>query len=149
MDQSPRVIVTKAPFGEAERIITLDRPMTVAEVIETQKLSFRLPTVAAIRVGDDFDLEPIMRSAWQERSVGEGQTLAFISMPGRGNNNSGKQIIGLVASIALSLAAPFVGGAVAGALGLGAAGRSLASLAFIAGGTPLLDATIPLQKGLS
>jgi hypothetical protein len=121
--------------------------MTIAEVIETQRLAFRLPTIAVM--AEDGMPAPVLRAAWSTRMIGEGETLAFITMPGRGNNGGGKQIIGLIASLALSIAAPFVGGAVAGALGLGgsALARGIASVAFIAGGTALLDVVIPSPRG--
>lgn len=142
----PKVLLTTAPFGETWRTIPLDRPMTVGEVIAVHGITFHLPTIAVLI--SDGEAEPIMRSSWHARMVGEGQTLTFMSVP-RGGNGGGKQIIGLIASIALAVAAPYVGGAVAGALNLGATGKAFASIAFIAGGTPLLDAAIPPPKGTS
>jgi hypothetical protein len=144
MGAAPRVVLVTGPLADSPREITLDRPMTIAEVVETQRLAFRLPTIAVM--AEDGKPAPVLRGSWHVRMVGEGETLCFVAMPG-GRRGNGKNILGLVASLALAIAAPFVGGAVAGALGGSAIVKGIASVAFVAGGTPLLDAVIPPPRG--
>jgi hypothetical protein len=146
VDAAPRVVLVTGPLADSPREILLDRPMTIAEVVKTQGIAFRLPTIAVM--AEDGKPVPVLRGSWHVRMVGEGETLCFVAMPG-GRRGNGKNILGLVASLALSIAAPFVGGAVAGALGGSALVKGIASVAFIAGGTPLLDTAIPPSRGVS
>jgi sulfur carrier protein ThiS len=127
-----KVLLLTGPFGEPERMIALQRPMAVADVIDRHGLSFRLPTIAVLNG------EPVLRGEWPARIVGRTDTLAFVAVPGGGN--SGKQIAGLVAAIALTVAAPWAGAAIFGA---GTLGASLFSAAVIAGGSVLLNAVLP------
>lgn len=136
-----KVVLLTGPFGDPERVLTLARPMTISEAIETHELAFRLPTIAVLNG------EPVLRAQWPAQSVGRDDRLAFIAVPGGGGEGTGKQVLGLVAMIALSVAAPGIGTAVAGALQLtgtaAAIAASLASAAVIAGGSMLLNAMIP------
>jgi hypothetical protein len=130
------------PFGAAERSITLERPSTIAEIICANEVSFRLPTIAVL------DGEPILRGLWNVRMIDPSDTLFFISMPkggGGGGGGQGKQIAGLIAALALSVAAPMIGGMVAGSLfAAGTIGFSLTSSlvagAIMVGGSLLLNA---------
>lgn len=134
------VVLRTGPFGGPERSIALDRPMTIAEVIAAHDLGFRLPTIA-VMAG-----EPVLRGAWAVRVVRPGEVLAFIAVPrgDMGGEGNGKQIIGLVAALALSIAAPMIGGWVAGAFfGGSALAASVVSAALIAGGSLLLNALMP------
>lgn len=101
--------VMTGPFGDAERVIQLDCPMTVAEIIEANELQFRLPTIAVM--GD----KPVLRAEWASRVVGANDNVAFIAVPAGGGESGGKQIVGLIAALALSVAAPMIGGWAAGA----------------------------------
>lgn len=106
----PTVITMTGHFGEPERVIKLERPMTVAEVISQHELEFRLPTIAVM------DGQPVMRGEWDTRVIGSDEAILFASIPGGGGNSSPKQVVGLIAGLALSIAAPMIGGAVAGAM---------------------------------
>ncbi|HEY4200058.1 MAG TPA: hypothetical protein VGM83_05820 [Devosiaceae bacterium] len=130
-----RVVVSTGPFGAPERAIDLKRPMTVAEVVAIHGLAFRLPTVAVMAD------KPVMRGTWALRVVRPGDVLGFVAVPrGGGDSGSGKQIIGLVAALALSIAAPFVGSAIASTFfGGSLIASSLASAAFLPGGSLLLN----------
>jgi len=134
-----RVVLLSGPFGSPERTIELERPMAVAEIVAAYDLAFNVPTVAVM------DGEPVMRGTWAVKMVRPGESLAFIAVPRGGGNGGGKQIVGLIAAIALSVAAPLVGGFVAGALGFTAGtaaftiASSVTSIAFLLGGTALLS----------
>jgi hypothetical protein len=139
MEAGGKVVLLTGPFGEPERTIALDRPMAIAELVAAHELAFRLPTIA-VMAG-----EPVLRGAWALRMVRPGDVLAFIAVPGGGGGSpSGKQIGMLVAAIALSVAAPFVGTAIAGALFAGSTvAASIASAAFLVGGSLLLNMLMP------
>ncbi|KRA44704.1 hypothetical protein ASD80_06060 [Devosia sp. Root635] len=129
-----QIVLVTGPFGAPERQIALERPMTIAEAIAVNDLAFHLPTIAVMGG------EPVMRGQWALRMVRPGETLAFVAVPGGGGGEgdiSGKQILGLVAALALSIAAPMIGGAL---FGIGTIGASIASAAILAGGTMLLNA---------
>lgn len=136
-----KVVLLTGPFGDAERTISLDRPMAIAEVIAEQRLTFRLPTLAVM------DGEPVMRGQWALRVVRPGEVLAFVAVPrggGQGGNSQGKQIAGMVAALALSIAAPMIGGWAAGALfGGSALAANLVTAAVMVGGGLLLNALFP------
>lgn len=131
-----KVLLVTGPFGAPERTIELDRPMTVAEVVAVHGLSFRLPTIAVMGEA------PVMRGTWALRVVRPGETLAFVAVPRGGGEggNTGKQVAGLIAALALSVAAPLLGAALFGA---GTIGASLFSAALLAGGSLLLNALFP------
>jgi sulfur carrier protein ThiS len=142
-----KAVLLTGMFGAPEREIALARPMAIAEVIAAHELEFRLPTIAVLNG------EPVLRGQWAVRYVLETDVIAFVAVPGGGGggggSNSGKQIMGLVAALALSVAAPFVGSFLAGSLGFAAGtmgfsiASSLASAAFLAGGALLLNMLMP------
>lgn len=128
----PRVALTIGPVGGEIRAFDLPRPMTIQEVIDAEELRFRLPTIAIFSSGDTT--VPVLRKDWKTHVIGENEGLSFVTLPGGGGGDGqGKQIIGLLASIALAVAAPMI----AGALFTGLA-ASIASAAIVAGGSLLL-----------
>jgi len=141
---APRVLHFREVLADRPRGILLARPMTIAEVIEKHHIDVnRLPTIAMI--GE----EAVLRGQWNVRLVRENEVLLFIAMPrGGGGGGSGKQIAGLIASLALVIAAPYVGGAVAGLFGLSSTGAvaGISSAAFLIGGRLLLNAVLPSQS---
>ena len=130
------VQLVTGPFGAADRVITLDRPMAIAEIIAEHGLAFRLPTIAVMNG------EPVLRGSWALRVVRPGEVLSFVAVPRGGGDGGGqgKQLIGIIAALALSIAAPMIGGALFGA---GTLGASLASAAILTGGSLLLNALFP------
>lgn len=136
----PRVMTMTGPFaGAPDRIITLDRARTIADVIRRERLFFRLPTIAVI--AGKSEPAPVLRRDWTKRKVRRGEVLTFVTVPAGGGSGNGKQIVGLLASIALAIAAPFAGAAIAGALGFTSAlAANVAAAAFLVGGSLLLNA---------
>lgn len=137
--QGGTTVLLTGPFGEPERTITLDRTMTIAEIIDRFALTFRLPTIAVV------DGLPVLRGAWHLRRISEDDLLAFVAIPGNGGGSGdGKQIIGLVAAIALAVAAPMIGGWVAGAMfGGSQIAAGLVTGLVLAGGQMLLNTLFP------
>ena len=124
----PKATLMTGPFGDPERVIDLPEPTTIAEIIATNGLQFRLPTIAVI------DGEPVLRKEWPTRAV--ASNVAFVSLPGQGGSNgAGKQILGLVAGLALAVAAPMVGAALFGA---GTLGASLVTGLVLAPSSPII-----------
>lgn len=133
-------VMMTGSFGEPEKTIALPRPMTIAEVIAANDLHFRLPTIAVM--GD----KPVLRGEWNVRVVRETDVIAFVSVPaGGGGNNSGKQIVGLIAALALSIAAPMIGGWAAGALGFGAGTMGFTIASNLVAGLVLLGGSLLLN----
>lgn len=121
-------------FGGHDRTIQLPRPMTIAEAVDLHGISFRLPAIAIMEGG------PVLRREWPTRVILSSDTLGFVMLPGGGGANSGKQIAGMIAALALSVAAPFVGTWFAGTFfGGSAIASSLASAAFLARSAFILD----------
>jgi hypothetical protein len=138
---APVVVTMTGPVPTDMRKIELARPMTIAEAIAECDLKFRLPTIA-VMCGRDVEAAPVLRGQWHVRVVRHGETLAFVSVPGRGGlgGGSGKRIVGLVAAIGLAIAAPYAAGLIFGA---GTFMASVASVAFIAGGSLALNVLFP------
>ncbi|WP_127142833.1 host specificity factor TipJ family phage tail protein [Pelagibacterium montanilacus] len=134
-----RVLLMTGPFGTPDREIALDRPMAIGEVIKRFGLAFRLPTIAVL------DGEPVLRGQWAVRRVCAGQAMAFVAVPGGGGGSGGgKQVLGLVAAVALAVAAPMIGGFVATNFFAGSAiASSLVTGLVLAGGSLLLNALFP------
>lgn len=133
-----RALLLTGPFGAAERTIELEQPMAIAEIIAAHGLTFSLPTIAVL------DGEPVLRGLWALRVIRPGEVIAFVAVPRGGGEGSGKQIVGLIAALALSIAAPMVGGWVAGAFfGGSTIAASLVSGALLVGGSMLLNALMP------
>jgi hypothetical protein len=137
---SPVVVTMTGPAPADLCKIALPREMTVAEAIAECDLKFRLPTIAVMS-GMDPEPLPILRGQWHVRVVRAGETLSFIAVPGSGGlGGSGKQIVGIVAAVAIAVAAPYVGGALAGVLFAGnAIAGTMISAAFACGGPVQLD----------
>lgn len=127
-----KVVFITGMFGAPEREIFLAREMTITEAISAHHINFRLPTIAVLNG------EPVLRGQWAVRNIRESDVIAFAVVPGGGSgggSNNGKQVLGLVAALALSVAAPFIGSFLATTFfGGSAIAASLASAAFIAGG---------------
>lgn len=75
--------------------------------------AFRLPTICVLNG------KPVLQKAWRRVRLRADDVLEFWSKPMGGQN--GKSILGLVATIALAVVAPWAGGIVAGALGFSSA----------------------------
>lgn len=97
--------------------------------------SFQLPTICVLNGS------PVLQRDWRKTRVREGDRLEFWSRPmGGGGSGSGKNVLGLVAVIALAAFAPWAGGALAGAFGLGSVGASIATGLITLGGALLISA---------
>lgn len=96
-----------------------------------------LPTVLEING------EAVLRRAWRSRRIAAGDSVRFVSYPLGGGNNTAKQIVGLVALVAVSAFALWVPGAL-GLTGLAAYG---ATAAIGIGGSLLINALVAPKQG--
>lgn len=120
MKLRPHVMVLSSVLDDRPRLIELDRPMTVGEIVASQNIRLDLPTIA---VASGFgEPKPVLRGEWHVRVVRPGETLSFVPVPGRGGLTS---ILAAIAGIALAIFAPWAAGWIAGALFPTLAGNAL------------------------
>lgn len=141
------------PFEEVGRIEPLPGETIQALLLRTgwgtrvrdgrrMRWAFRLPTICVV------DGQPVRQREWKRRRIKPGNEVAFWSRP-HGKRTSGKQVVGLVALIALAAFAPAIGGVLAGAVGLaGVTGAaSIISGAVLLGGSLLVSALTSPKAG--
>jgi hypothetical protein len=100
-----------------------------------------LPTVLEING------EAVLRREWRRRRIGTADAVRFVSYPlgGGGNGSTGKQVIGLVALIAVSAFALWVPGAIG--LAAGSFGALATTAAIGIGGSLLINALTAPKAG--
>lgn len=136
----------------ARAVRQVDAPMTVRAWLDGQGIAeFPVPTICL------FNGEPLMRAGWAETVIGQGDVCAFVALPhGGGGGGGGKNPLRTVLSIAVMVAAPYLGAALGGAIGLSGTaftafgqavtwGRILGAGIAIAG-TALINTLIPPPK---
>jgi hypothetical protein len=89
------------------------------------------------------------KADWEQIAIGQHELVVLISQP-LGGQGGASQILATVASIALALTAPGIGGAALGALGIGSGGTLLgvattqwATVGALLGGSALISALLP------
>jgi len=109
---------------------------TIRSWLDTQGITeFTKPTVCLVN-GD-----PVLRSDWAFTHINDDMVVSFVSLPQGGG---GGKILRTVLSIAIMVAAPYAGAALAGTLGVTSAiGTSLITAAVGFAGSALLNALIP------
>lgn len=93
--------------------------------------------------------EPVLRGQWRRTRIVANDNVCFVSYPRGGGGQQGKQVLGLVALVAVAAFAPWAGGAIAGALGFGgsAIATGLATAAVGLGGALLVNALVAPKSG--
>lgn len=104
-----------------------------------------LPTVLEING------EPLLRRHWSRKKIAANDNVRFVSYPLGGRGSAGKQILGLVALVAVAAFAGPLGGALAGGLGLTGTTATivggLATAAIGLGGALLVNALTAPKPG--
>ncbi|MGY3605662.1 MULTISPECIES: host specificity factor TipJ family phage tail protein [unclassified Bradyrhizobium] len=105
-----------------------------------------LPTILEING------EAVLRKEWARRRIRASDAVRFVSYPlGGGGGNTGKQVLGLVALVAVSAFAFWAGPALAGAIGLTGAAATIGGGLFTAGialgGSLLINALTAPKAG--
>ncbi|MDP6883301.1 MAG: phage tail protein, partial [Rhodospirillales bacterium] len=90
------------------------RPVTIADWLDKREIGeFQRPTICL------HNGQALLRADWDTTVIGDGDVVAFVALPhGGGGGGGGKNPLKTVLSIALMVAAPGLGGALAGSLGL-------------------------------
>lgn len=122
---------------------------TIASFVRRQGWTFAgLPTVCLING------QPVPVREWSHRKLRKRDEVVFLSRPLGGGSasgaSSGKSIAAVVAMVALTALAPWAGGVIAGALGLGGAKSTAAGIVgalILAGGGLLLSAFMRPKAG--
>jgi len=87
--------------------------------------------------------EPLLRAEWRKTCVGDGDALAFVTLPQGGGGGSNP--LRIVLTIAVLVVASWAGGALAGA-GVSGFGVAVAKAGIVLGGVALVNAVIPPPK---
>ncbi len=149
----PGVVVHVANAFRPERDRSIRPVMSAQTVREWLDLNgideFTTPTVCL------FNGAALMRTDWGTTKIGPGSVCAFVTLPhGGGGGGGGKNPLKTILSIAVMVAAPYLGAALGAAAGLSGAAFSIAGLSWgrligagiAIAGTALINALIPPPK---
>ena len=88
----------------------------------------------------------MLRGSWDETEIGENDLVAFVPLP-QGGGGSGKNPLRTILMLAVMVAAPYLGGLIAGAIGVTSTiGVSLITAGVALVGTTLVNVLIPPPK---
>ena len=148
------VVMMNNPFlpGRDREIMPVAQALSVRDWLDGQGIvEFERPTICL------HNGHAILRADWPSTVMGDGDVVTFVALPhGGGGGGGGKNPLKTVLSIALMVAAPGIGGALAGSMGL--TGSLFAGTAFEIGwgtimggvvslaGSALINAVIPSPR---
>ncbi len=102
---------------------------------------FNCPTIC-LRNG-----EPVLRGRWDDAIIGAGDVVVFVPLPQGGGGGGGKNPLRTVLMLAVMVAAPYLGGVIAGAVGVTSTiGVSLITAGVALVGTTLVNVLLPPPK---
>ena len=133
------VICLTNPFQPQRNRQLFEAPIniTIAEWLNTNNIEFVLPTIC-LRNG-----EPILRAQWAESPLTVDDTIVFIPLP-QGGGGGGNKILRSVLTIAVMVAAPYAGSALAGSLGItSTVGTALVTAGVALAGSALVNVLVP------
>ena len=137
------VIMLHNPFRlEAEReAIAVAEPVTIRAWLVVQGIGeFDHPTIC-LRNGS-----PVLRGSWDETEIGENDLVVFVPLP-QGGGGGGKNPLHTILMLAVMVAAPYLGGLIAGAIGVTSTiGISLITAGVALVGTTLVNVLLPPPK---
>ncbi len=110
------VVLVKNPFRpEREReVATVDAPITVRGWLDGRGIrEFDRPTFCLING------RPLLRAEWRTTLITTNDVVSFVTLPlGGGGGGGFKNPLRILLMIAVMIAAPYIGGAIAGVLGI-------------------------------
>ena len=137
------VVMLRNPFRpERDReAIAVAEPITIRDWLDEQGIEeFSHPTIC-LRNG-----EPVPRGHWDETFVADGDLVVFVPLP-QGGGGGGKNPLRTILMLAVMVAAPYLGGLIAGAIGVTSTiGVSLITAGVALVGTTLVNVLLPPPK---
>ena len=134
------VVMMNNPFlpGRDREIMPVAQPVSVRSWLDEEGIvEFERPTLCL------HNGQAILRADWSSTVMGDGDVVTFVALPhGGGGGGGGKNPLKTVLSIALMVAAPGIGGALAGSMGL--TGSLFAGTAFEIGWGTILGGVVSL-----
>ena len=110
------VVLVKNPFRpERDReVATVDAPITVRDWLDGRGIrEFARPTLCLMNG------RPLLRAEWRTTLITTNDMVSFVSLPlGGGGGGGFKNPLRILLMIAVMIAAPYIGGAIAGILGI-------------------------------
>ena len=122
------------PFMPARgrETFAIDHPVTIRDWVTAAGITeFERPTICL------FNGEAILRDQWQTVTIGRSDLVTFITLPQGGGGGDGK-ILRSVLAIAVMVAAPYAGAALAGVIGV----TSTVGVAFVTAGVAFAGSTL-------
>ena len=119
-------------------IFAVDHPITIREWLNEAGITeFERPTICL------FNGEAVLRDQWNKITIGLSDIVTFITLPQGGGGGGGK-ILRSVLTIAVMVAAPYAGAALAGAIGVtSTVGIALVTAGVAFAGSALLNVLVP------
>ena len=137
------VVMLHNPFRlEAEReAIAVAEPLSIRAWLVVQGIEeFDHPTIC-LRNGS-----PVLRGCWDDTFIGENDLVVFVPLP-QGGGGGGKNPLRTILMLAVMVAAPYLGGLIAGAIGVTSTiGISLITAGVALVGTTLVNVLLPPPK---
>ena len=127
------VVMLRNPFRpKRDRdVVVVADPVSFREWLDARGVAdFECPTICL------RNAEPVLRERWDETLIVDGDLVVFVPLPQGGGG--GKNPLRTILMIAVMVAAPYLGGVIAGALGI----TSTIGISLITAGVGLLGATL-------
>jgi len=136
----PQINIHHNPFCLQQNIESFDVNIgqTVRSFLDHNNITeFNKPTICFINGN------PLLRVDWDKTYITENTVVAFIALPQGGGGGGGK-ILRTVLTLAVLVAAPYAGSALAGQMGITSAiGKSLLTAGIALSGSVLVNALVP------
>ena len=127
------VVMLRNPFqpDRDRAIFSVAAPITIRAWLDHHGIdTLECPTICL------RNAEPVLRNRWDETPIGAGDLVVFVPLPQGGGD--GKNPLRMILMLAVMVVAPYLGGVIAGALGV----TSTIGVSLITAGVGLLGATL-------
>ena len=137
------VVMLHNPFGpdRDREVIAVAEPLSIHDWLDEQGIEeFDHPTIC-LRNGS-----PVPRGRWDQTLIADGDLVVFVPLP-QGGGGGGKNPLRTILMLAVMVAAPYLGGLIAGAIGVTSTiGISLITAGVALVGTTLVNVLLPPPK---
>ncbi len=137
------VVMLHNPFraqGDRE-VIVVAEPRSIRDWLDEQGIEeFDHPTICL------RNASPVLRGRWDDTFIAENDLIVFVPLP-QGGGGGGKNPLRTILMLAVMVAAPYLGGLIAGAIGVTSTiGISLITAGVALVGTTLVNVLLPPPK---